>query len=128
MPVKTLMTAEEFRLTGPETDACELVQGQIVPFSLPGLRAGEVCTNVAYLLCQHCRSLKPTPTVLIGSGIITQRNPDTVRSVDISVFVDPSWKEGPTPEGWSEEPPTLAGRDKSLALALSATSLAIFEL
>jgi len=105
MPTKTLMTAAEFEKTGPVTDGCELVRGEIVPMPPPGDRHGRVCVNSSYLLKGYTKAQGRGTVIGNDSGIITRRDPDSVRGVDVAVFMNPNWE---APAGYTAEPPDLA--------------------
>ncbi len=105
MATKTLLTAEEFAKTGPETDRDELVQGELVPMPPPADRHGIVCGNTVFLLKGYTKHLGRGTVMCNDSGIITRRNPDTVRGVDVAVFLSPGWQG---PEGYTSDPPDLA--------------------
>lgn len=107
MPIKTTMTAADFFKTGPETDGCELIRGEIVPMPSPGRRHDEVCVNSVYLLKGYTKGLGYGTVVGHDTGIITQHDPDTVRGADIAVFLHPSWLEKPTAEAYIDEPADL---------------------
>lgn len=107
MPTKTLMTADEFAKTGPETDGFELVRGELVPMPPPKIRHGEVCLNIGVILKAYVKSLGKGTVFGNDSGVVTERDPDTVRGVDLVMLLNPSWK-GPSPNRYLEEPPDLA--------------------
>lgn len=105
MATKTLLTAEEFARTGPETDDCELIRGAVVRMPPAGDRHGEVCVNLAYLLKAYVKNRGNGKVLGNDSGIITRRDPDSVRGVDVAVFLSPNWQ---APEGYTDSPPDLA--------------------
>ena len=107
MATKTLMTAAAFAGTGPETDGFELVRGELTSIPPAKGRHGEVCMNVAILLGAYKKSRGSGTLIGNDSGIITEKNPDTVRGVDVAFFLDPSW-QGPAPNRYFDEPPDLA--------------------
>src|SRR5262249_7330114 len=107
MATKALMTAEAFFKTGPETDGYELVRGELVPMPPPGDRHGEVCINAAFLLKSYTKILGTGTVIGNDAGIITRRDPDSVRGADVAVFLRPSWQGRPALEGYTNEPPDL---------------------
>jgi Uma2 family endonuclease len=95
-----LLTAEEFFLLPPTRMQQELVRGEIVEMPPPGMLHGAVQTN----------TIRRIGTVLGGtlvceSGIITERDPDSVRGPDISYWTKDRLKE--IPVGYAEIPPDL---------------------
>ena len=64
----------------------ELRRGVVVVLNLPGFRHGEVCGNIHYWLSTFVRQ-HPLGRVLTNdSGLITERNPDTVRGGDVTYY------------------------------------------
>jgi Uma2 family endonuclease len=104
---RTLLTAEEFFRTGPETDGCELVRGEVVRMPPPGDRHGEVCASVIFVLKSYTRSVGHGTVLGNDAGLITRRDPDSVRGVDAALFLRPSWQGQPAPAGYTHEAPDL---------------------
>jgi Uma2 family endonuclease len=105
--VDVLLTAEEYALLPDYGRPTELVRGQIVPMNLPFPRHGQICTRVIYLL--H-RFLDETPLGQVlanDSGIITGRNPDTVRGADVAYYSFARVPRGPIPRGYLPVVPEL---------------------
>jgi Uma2 family endonuclease len=107
MATRVLLTAEEFARTGPETDGCELIRGEVVRMPPPGDRHGEVCINAAFLLKAYTKSIGHGTVIGNDAGILTRRDPDSVRGVDVAVFLKPSWQGEHAPTGYTSEPPDL---------------------
>lgn len=83
--VDTLMTAEEFgRLESDQL--CELVRGRVVDVNMPYPRHGQVCIQIAIIVGQFVRQNQLGHLVGNDSGIVTERNPDTVRGADIAFY------------------------------------------
>ncbi len=87
-----LLTAEEF------FDFChraenrdrhfELERGEIVEMSLPGERHGVVCGNAAWMLGGFVRQRRRGYVCPNDTGLIVERDPDTVRGPDVSLYDD----------------------------------------
>ena len=107
MQTKALLTAVEFLQTGPETDHCELVRGEVVPMPPPAKGHGAVCANVVYRLTAYTKQIGHGSTMCNDTGIMTQHDPDTVRGADVMLFLHPSWEGQSIPEGYSDEPADL---------------------
>lgn len=67
-------------------ERAELVRGEVVEMPPPGVVHGKVCTNVAYLLESWSRSLEDFETFSNDGGVVTERDPDTVRGPDVAVL------------------------------------------
>ena len=80
------MTAEEFFLSEEFEDGkYELVKGEIEFMPPPGLRHGEVQTNIAFAIKTFLKAHR-IGRVVTESGAITERDPDTVRGPDVSFY------------------------------------------
>src|SRR5690348_6944726 len=81
-----LMTAEEFFawVQKPENSGkCfELERGRVVEVSRPGKRHGAVCHNVASVLGRHVRERDQGCVFVNDTGVVWERDPDTVRGPD----------------------------------------------
>ena len=86
-----LMTAEEFFdwVHRPENRdrRFELDEGEVVEMSRPGERHGTVCANVAWILGSYIRQVKKGNVVANDTGIILQRDPDSVKGPDVALYV-----------------------------------------
>lgn len=93
-----LTTADEFR--DMDFDApVELVQGEIIEMTCSGLKHGVLCGNVYYEL----RSWADAAVFFVAtndSGVLTQRDPDTVRGPDVLVIRKDRLPEQKIPAGW----------------------------
>lgn len=107
-----LLTAEQFAVL-PETNRLtELVCGRIVSTDLPGFRHGLVCTNIAFQLGEYVGKERIGTTVL-RSGVVTRRNPDSVRGPDVSYYSFNRIPPGEIPAGYPAQPPELVFEVKS---------------
>lgn len=106
-----LMTAEEFFewSNRPENQAkeYELVRGEVVEMSRPGRRHGFVCMNVGSILRGFTIARKKGYVCTNDTGVVVERDPDTVRGPDVMLFEDvTSYEE--LPVGYGEQPPLLS--------------------
>lgn len=108
MIAKTLMSAEAFAKTGEETDGCELVRGELVRMPPPKGKHGAACINAGFLLKTYTKVIGHGTVLGNDTGLITERGPDTVRGVDLMVYLNPSWAGKEIPEDYLTEPPNLA--------------------
>jgi Uma2 family endonuclease len=84
---QTLLTAEEFAQRPDPADGSqeELVRGVVITMLQPGFDHGLVQGRVYGLLDQHVRPRR-VGRVTIESGVITERDPDTVRGPDVAYW------------------------------------------
>lgn len=99
------ITAEEFYTLSPELGDCELVQGEIVTMTPPGFRYGHICRRVSKVVGNHVDDHDLGWLICNDSGMLTQRNPATVRGPDVSYF---SYERLPRGEPLSGYPPVPA--------------------
>lgn len=102
-----LMTAEEFFHTEePEPGKYELVNGEVVFMPPPGLRHGEVQTNLAFVIKLYLQANR-IGRVFTESGAITERNPDSVRGPDVSYYSQERLPLGSQVVTYHTRPPDL---------------------
>jgi Uma2 family endonuclease len=104
----SLMTAEEYAdLPDPHGYPTELVKGVLITMAPPRPLHGQTCMQIGYLLRRHLDD-HPTGRVLSNdSGVITERDPDTVRGADIAYYSFERVPRGPLPAGLLEVAPDL---------------------
>lgn len=78
-----LLTAEEFFETIPSTEFCELIQGEVVSMNPPGHRHGRVVARICQSLWNFVDQHDVGHVAGADSGVITERDPDTVRGADV---------------------------------------------
>jgi Uma2 family endonuclease len=106
-----LLTAEEFFdwTHRPENRDrhFELERGEVVEMSRPGERHGVVCGNAGYMLNGYTRRRGKGYVCINDTGLILERNPDTVRGPDIALY-DEIRHYDQLNLGYSAQPPKLA--------------------
>jgi Uma2 family endonuclease len=110
---QSLLTAEEFGRMPDLGPPDELVRGKIVsyPYRIP--RDGEVCATLGWLL-ERYRKEHDAGYVLIGrTGVIVERNPDTVRGADVAYYSYTRLPKGSLSSSYGPEIPELVFEVKS---------------
>lgn len=102
----TPMTAAEFALMDLDVPT-ELVRGEVIEMCRPGMRHGLICNNLSYLLTSWNRGGSNHFLVISDSGIITERNPDTVRGPDVYLIRRDRLPDEGIATGFLEVPPEL---------------------
>jgi Uma2 family endonuclease len=64
----------------------ELVRGRIVRMPVPFPYHGLICTRVAMTLANFAEQSSSGTVLINDSGIVTERDPDTVRGADIAYY------------------------------------------
>jgi Uma2 family endonuclease len=104
---EALITAEEFAEMPDDGRYLELVEGRIIELPPPKRPHGKVCFQAAWILGQHVK-VHDLGTILINdSGIITRRNPDSVRGADVAYFSWARLPRGPIPDSYSDVAPEI---------------------
>jgi Uma2 family endonuclease len=84
------MTANEFFdfVHRPENAGkwFELVRGEVIELPPPGERHGVVCSNVNLALSLYVRQRKQGYVICNDTGVLLDRDPDTVRGPDVAYF------------------------------------------
>ena len=87
-----LMTAEEFFdfVNEPRNrdGHFELKAGEVVKVSRPGEIHGAVCGNGVWLLGNYTRQRKKGHVCANDTGLVLERDPDTVRGPDIALYLE----------------------------------------
>lgn len=104
---EALMTAEEFGNRPDPGYPEELVQGRIVPMTVPGRRHGYVCLKAGRIFGGFVDDHDLGRVLSNDSGVITDRNPDTVRGADIAYYSYARLPRGPLASGYGPEVPEL---------------------
>jgi Uma2 family endonuclease len=105
------MTANEFYdwANRPENrdKYCELERGEIVEMSRPGKRHGLICANGVGILRNYTVQRKKGYVCSNDTGIVVERDPDTVRGPDIMLFEDAT-RLDEVDQKYGELPPLLS--------------------
>ena len=92
-----LMTAEEFGALPTSRRPMELVRGRIVDMNVPGPRHGQMCGNAVWIFQDFVKSHDLGHVLCNDSGVVTERDPDTVRGMDVSYYSYSRLPKGPLP-------------------------------
>ena len=92
-----LLTAEEFGELPNDGVRKELVRGEIVPMNVPIPRHGQICTRITRILGRYLDDNPVGDLVSNDSGIVTTRNPDTLRGADVAFYSFDRVPPGPMP-------------------------------
>lgn len=93
-----LLTAEEYAAL-PDDRRTELVKGRIIEVPPPGSLHGLVQVEIASLLREHVRKAG-IGRVITESGVVTRREPDSVRGPDVSFYSYERLPKGQIPAGY----------------------------
>src|SRR5438067_11437479 len=91
-PPDRLLTAEEYAKLPDTGVPTELVRGRVIEMNVPAPRHGEICWKVARLVGVYAEDQGLGRIVINDAGVITRRDPDTVRGGDLAYT---SYARGP---------------------------------
>lgn len=101
------LSAEEFGRRIDPGYPEELVRGRIVRMPPPKPRHGEVCGNAYFLLRSHIQQRDLGRVLCNDPGVVTQRDPDTVRGADVAYYSFDRVPSGRLPDGYLDISPEL---------------------
>jgi Uma2 family endonuclease len=105
--VTELLTAAEFGRRPDPGFPEELVQGRIVAMPIPTPRHGQICGEVNWRLGGFVEQRDLGHVLCNNSGVITERDPDTVRGPDVSFYTYAKVSRGKLPRGYLDVVPDL---------------------
>ncbi|MCA9071015.1 MAG: Uma2 family endonuclease [Planctomycetaceae bacterium] len=101
------LTAEDYFQTHDPYERSELLRGIVVPLECPGFQHGLICGQANYVLQRYLED-HPVGRVLSNdSGVITQRDPDTVRGGDVTFYSYDRVPENESPDGYPNVSPNV---------------------
>ena len=103
-----LLTAEEFMAADLGDGIFELVRGEIIEMPTPMPEHGVVCANVTGVLWDYGRKSGLGYALSNDAGVLTERDPDTVRGPDVCFYTHARWPRSPLGKGLPPVPPDLA--------------------
>lgn len=104
---EALMTAVEFGRRPDPGHPEELVRGRIVPMPSPDRRHGYVCNKAGRIFGNFAEERDLGRVLSNDSGVITERDPDTVRGADVAFYSYARLPKGPLKSGYGPEVPEL---------------------
>ena len=81
-----LMTVEEFATLENNDRQQELVRGKVVEMNLPKPKHGFICLEIGALLREFVKPRKLGRVFTNDSGVITERDPDSMRGPDVGFY------------------------------------------
>jgi Uma2 family endonuclease len=103
----SLLTIEAYLALPDDGVPNELVRGKIVPLPVPTPRHGQICAEIVYLIGRYLDGRDLGHLVCNNCGVITERDPDTVRGPDIVYYSYERVPRGPLPWTYLDVAPEL---------------------
>jgi Uma2 family endonuclease len=102
-----LLTAKEYsRLPDPGYPT-ELVRGEVIEMNMPVPRHGQICSRIDRLIGAFADQHRLGHVLTNDAGILTQRDPDTVRGGDVWFVSFDKVPPGPLPNEYLEVAPDI---------------------
>jgi len=105
--VETLLSAEEYLQLPDDGQLTELVRGQVVTMTLPVPWHGYFCCKISRIVGNFVDDLDLGRVMTNDSGVITERDPDTVRGPDVSFYSYKRLPKGTLPKTYLSVSPEL---------------------
>lgn len=102
-----LLTAEEYGRLPDDGRITELVKGRVLELNRPFTSHGYLLSRISALLWQFVDQHQLGRVVSGDAGVVTQRDPDTVRGPDIAFYSYTRIPPGPRPAGYWPVSPEL---------------------
>ena len=102
-----LLSAVEYLKLPDRGIPTELVRGRVLEMNVPAPRHGEICANITTLINPYVRGQGMGRIVSNDGGILTERDPDTVRGGDVAYYSYNRVPQGPLPAGYLDVVPEL---------------------
>ena len=102
-----LLTVEQYAAMPDEATPSELVEGRIIEVPPPGYEHGKICARISRLIGNQVEDGGLGEVVTNDSGIITRRDPDTVRGADVAFYSAPKVPPSDQVSGYPAIPPDL---------------------
>lgn len=112
MSTSTVITADEFASMSFDRPV-ELVQGEIVEMTNPGGWHGRICSRTSYVIEHWNESARSFYVLCNDSGVLVERDPDSVRGPDVMVIRRDRLPDGKIPRKHFTVPPDVAIEVKS---------------
>lgn len=98
--IEAILTAEEYAAMPDPGVPTELVRGKLMMMSVPAARHGVVCYRTAFGVGQFVEPRELGWVLTNDAGIVTARNPDTVRGADVAYCSFARLPAGTMPTGY----------------------------
>jgi Uma2 family endonuclease len=102
-----LLSAQEYLALPDNGCPTELIRGRLVDMNMPAPRHGEICGQVYYLMRRYLDENDLGRVVCNDAGVLTERDPDTVRGADVAFYSYSRVPRGPLPRGYLPVSPDL---------------------
>ncbi|MFN0016623.1 MAG: Uma2 family endonuclease [Pirellulaceae bacterium] len=103
-----LLTIDDMTKMPSDGRLHELVRGRLVEMNFPRPKHGFICSEISGLLRDLVKPRKLGRVFSNDSGVIIERDPDTLRGPDVGYYSYTRVPRGKVPEGYFATPPEIA--------------------
>jgi Uma2 family endonuclease len=103
-----LITINQFAAIPSDGKQQELVKGKVVEMNLPKPKHGFICSEIAGLLREFVKPRKLGRVFTNDSGVITERDPDSMRGPDVGFYSFSRVPAGKVSDDYFDVTPELA--------------------
>jgi Uma2 family endonuclease len=100
IPDERLLTIEEYQQLPDNGRLTELVRGRVVTLNPPKPWHGYVCSRVDRILGNFVEQHDRGYVMSNDSGVVTERDPDTLRGADVAFYSYARWPKGASLEDY----------------------------
>jgi Uma2 family endonuclease len=104
---ESLLTAEDFLLLPDNGHPTELVRGRIVMMNVPYYRHGKICGRIVRFVGNFVEERDLGTVVSNDAGVITERDPDSVRGADVAYYSYRRVPKDADPDGYPATAPEI---------------------
>ncbi len=104
---QSLLTAEQFAALPDDGRITELVRGRIIEMPPPGFLHGRLCFVVTQIVGKYVTEHDLGYVVCNDSGVVTERNPDSVRGADVAFYSYARIPKGHSPDPYPDVAPDV---------------------
>lgn len=99
-----MLTAEQYAILPSDGRLTELLKGEVIELPSPTPTHGYYCANAGGILREYVEARQLGRVVSNNCGVVTSRNPDTVRGPDVAYYSFAKVPKGPLPDGYWPAP------------------------
>jgi Uma2 family endonuclease len=107
VPAEAILTAEQYLALPDDGRQTELVRGRVVEVPPANFRHGVLCNRIGRLVGNFVEDRNLGWVINNDAGVITRRDPDSVRGPDVAFFSYARVPKDQTPEGYPSVAPEL---------------------
>src|SRR5262245_28904410 len=102
------VTLEEFEALPRDGRMRELVKGKVVEMNVPKPKHGFICLEIGAILREFVKPRRLGRVFTNDSGVITERDPDSLRGPDVGYYSYARVPAGKVPDGYYDAVPEIA--------------------